>query len=142
MTLFLDTSILVPVFLADHPHHAASLRAFLRCAHASAFCAAHSLAEIYSTLTRLPPPHRATAQQAALFLDGVCERLSPVSLNADEYRDVIRQASLSGIAGGAIYDYPIFSCALKVNANPFYTWNLRHYSRFDAELSAIVQSPA
>jgi predicted nucleic acid-binding protein len=104
------------------------LQVFLRCDQAGAFCAAHSLAEIYSTLTRLPPPHRATAQQAALFLDSVCERLSTVSLNAGEYRDVIRQASLSGVTGSAIYDYLIFRCALKVNADPLYTWNLRHYT--------------
>jgi hypothetical protein len=118
------------------------LQVFLRCDQAGAFCAAHSLAEIYSTLTRLHPPHRATAQQAALFLDSVCERPALISLNAGEYRDVIRQTSLSGVTGGAIYDYLIFRCALKGNADPLYTWNLRHYTRFGPELSAIIQSPS
>jgi predicted nucleic acid-binding protein len=138
---FLDTSVLIPVFLVDHPHHAASMELFLRCERQNAFCAAHTLAEVYSTLTRLPPPHRATTQQAKLFLDSVCDRLTPVGLDAAEYHAALREAAALDVVGGAFYDFLISRCALKVKANPLYTWNLRHYTRFGAELLELVQSP-
>jgi predicted nucleic acid-binding protein len=142
LTQFLDTSILVPVFLAEHPHHAASMRLFLQCRREDDFCAAHSLAELYSTLTRLPLSHRATAQQAGLFLDSVCARLTPVHLDSGEYRSALQEAAAGDIVGGAVYDFLISCCARKVKASSLYTWNLRHYSRFGAELSAITQAPA
>ena len=51
---FLDTSVLVPVFYGDHVHHEASLAIFLQFDKSSGCCGAHSLAEVYSTLTRMP----------------------------------------------------------------------------------------
>jgi len=53
MKWFFDTSALIPTFLEDHEHHESSLRAFLKADRRSACCAAHSLAEVYATLTRL-----------------------------------------------------------------------------------------
>jgi len=50
-----DTSVLVPVFLEDHEHHERSLQAFLGADRRRDCCAAHSLAEVYSAMTRLPP---------------------------------------------------------------------------------------
>ncbi len=52
MRSFFDTSALVPVFMDEHPHHEPSLARFLRAEKKTASCAAHSLAEVYSTLTR------------------------------------------------------------------------------------------
>jgi predicted nucleic acid-binding protein len=141
LSSLLDTSVLVPVFLVEHPHHAASMRLFQQCSRGSAFCAAHNLVETYSTLTRIPLPHRATPAQADLFLDNVCQRLDSVSLEATEYRDAIRQASIAWIAGGAVYDFLISRCALKVKADALYTWNTQHFSRFGSEFSQIVRIP-
>lgn len=142
MNLFLDTSILVAVFLADHPGHAASMALFRQCSPADASCAAHTLAETYSTLTRIPLPHRATAAQAMLFLDAVCENLRPVSLDPGEYRDALRRAAAAGIVGGAIYDFLMAASARKAAADRVYTWNLRPYERFVPELVASVQNPS
>ena len=138
---FLDTSVLVAVFLADHQHHAASMNLFSQIELGQAFCAAHSLVETYSTLTRLPAPHRATAEEADLFLDVVCERLQSVSLDAAEQRAALRDATASGIVGGAVYDFMNASCALKVRADALFAWNLKHYNRF-SQVSNIVRSPA
>jgi predicted nucleic acid-binding protein len=54
MKAVFDTSVLVPVFYGDHAHHAASLNAFTDHNKANAGCGAHSLVEVYSTLTRMP----------------------------------------------------------------------------------------
>jgi hypothetical protein len=45
MKWFFDTSVLVPTFLEDHEHHAASLKAFLKADKRLACCGAHSLAQ-------------------------------------------------------------------------------------------------
>src|SRR5579883_3337568 len=65
---FLDTSVLVPVFYGDHVHHKASLALFIRFDKTTGCCAAHSLAEVYSTLTRMPGKHRISGEQAMLFV--------------------------------------------------------------------------
>jgi predicted nucleic acid-binding protein len=51
MKAFFDTSVPVPVFYGDHAHHQASLRRFIEFDPSTGCCGAHSLAEIYSTLT-------------------------------------------------------------------------------------------
>lgn len=142
MRLFLDTSVLVAAFLGDHPGHTASVEIFQQCKPDHAFCAGHSLAETYSTLTRIPEPYRATADEANRFLDTICESLSLVSLEPAEYRETLRQAAAAGIVGGSVYDFLIASCARKAAATKLYTWNLRHYERFGAGLAEIVLSPA
>jgi hypothetical protein len=53
LKLFFDSSVLVPVFYADHRHHDASARAFLA-AGKEDFCALGTLGEVYATLTGLP----------------------------------------------------------------------------------------
>jgi len=141
LNLFLDTSILVAAFLGDHPSHAASMGLFRTCVPATAFCAAHTLAETYSTLTRIPPPHRATSVEAIRFLDTVCENLTPVGLEPEEYLDALRQASAAGAVGGSIYDFLIAACARKAAAHRLYTWNLKHYERFGPGLAELARIP-
>ena len=51
---FFDSSVLVPVFYGDHVHHKASLELFIQFDKSTGCCGAHSLAEVYSTLTRMP----------------------------------------------------------------------------------------
>ncbi len=101
---FFDTSVLVPVFYGDHVHHQASLALFIQFDRSTGCCGAHSLAEVYSTLTRMPGKHRISAEQARLFIADIRERLSIVALDGDEYADALEQAASRGIVGGAIYD--------------------------------------
>jgi predicted nucleic acid-binding protein len=136
---FLDTSVLVPLFLKDHPHHARSLELFLQCNPDSAGCAAHSLLETYSTLTRIPFPYRATPAEAIFLFRTVFDRLQPIGLDPVEYLTTLEDASSMGVVGGTLYDFLIYRCALKANAVTLYTWNLRHYSGFGAEISRVPE---
>ena len=61
MKRFLDTSVLVPVFYGDHQHHDSSLALFVSCDQTSSCCGAHSLAEVFATLTRLLGRYRISA---------------------------------------------------------------------------------
>ena len=130
MKALLDTSVLVAAFLADHTDHAASLDVFLRFKKDQVCCAAHTLAELYSTVTRLPGKHRISGENAMLFLAQTRERLTLVTLTGAEYYSAIEQASASGVTGGAIYDALLAGCALKAKAEILYTWNVRHFQRF------------
>jgi predicted nucleic acid-binding protein len=141
MKFFFDTSVLVAASVEVHEHHARSLAVFSRADRRTACCAAHSLAELYSTLTRLPGKIRVRAEDALLVLDSVEERLEIVSLDAREYRRAIRFAATGGIVGGTIYDALLGWCALKAGATRIYTWDVSDFQRLGDEIAAKVQSP-
>ena len=85
MIRLLDTSVLVPAFLTDHEHHIRSRRLLVQCTPQTDVCAGHSLAEFYSTLTRLPAPNRASPKQALRFIENIEQQLGFVSLTSEEY---------------------------------------------------------
>lgn len=134
MSIFLDTSVLVPVFLADHPHHTASLELYATCTPETASCAGHSLAEVYSTLTRLPAPHRASPEQAIKCVEEISRRFRLIILDGVAYLAAIQTAAAQNIAGGTFYDSLIATCALHSGAAQIYTWNQRHFEQFGSEV--------
>src|SRR5271156_102380 len=122
MKAFFDTSVLVPVFYGDHVHHEASLGRLLQFDRTTGCCGAHSLAEVYSTLTRMPGKHRISGEQAMLFIGNIRERLTTIALSGQEYADALQVSSARGIVGGGIYDALLAHCAVKANAEIIYTW--------------------
>jgi predicted nucleic acid-binding protein len=138
---FFDTSVLVPVFVEEHPHHEASLAVFLRSDKKRGSCAAHSLAEVYATLTRLPGKHRASASEAMLFLENMQERLVLISLDAEEYWRAVMHSAESGIVGGMIYEALLAHCALKARAETIFTWNVEHFRRVGPEVAKRIRTP-
>lgn len=141
MKVFFDTSVLVAASVEAHEHHARSLAVFSGADRRTACCAAHSLVELYSTLTRLPGKIRLRAEDAVLVVDSVEERLEIVSLDAREYRRAIRSAATSGIVGGTIYDALLGWCALKAGATRIYTWDISDFQRLGGEIASKVQKP-
>jgi predicted nucleic acid-binding protein len=141
MKAFFDTSALVPVFYGDHVHHKASLDRFIQFDKTTGCCGAHSLAEVYSTLTRLPGKHRISSEQAMLFIGSICERLTIVALTGDEYAHALQASSALGIVGGGIYDAMLAHCALKARAKTIYTWNSRHYAMYGQKVVSILGVP-
>ena len=141
MKVFFDSSVLIPVFLAEHPHHSPSLRLYKQCHPDIAFCASHSLAEGYSTLTRLPPKHRATPDEAIRFLESVYARFTFVSLDAEDYFASIREAATNRVLGGTVYDALIARCAVQAGVDQIFTWNTRHYQLPGAEVAGRLKTP-
>jgi|SRR5271165_3214415 len=113
MKAFFDTSVLVPVFYGDHIHHHASLELFIQFDKSTGCCGAHSLAEVFSTLTRMPGKHRIRGEQAMLFVGSIRERLSIVALDGDEYAKALEVSAARGVIGGGIYDAILAQCAIK-----------------------------
>ena len=137
---FFDTSVLVPVFYGDHAHHGASLELFIQFDKATGCCGAHSLAEVYSTLTRMPGKHRISGEQAMLFIGSIRERLSVIALGVDEYFDALQASAALGIVGG-IYDAMLAHCAIKAKAEAIYTWNARHYTLCGRDVAGRLRTP-
>ncbi len=140
MKWFFDTSVLIPVFLEDHEHHEASLAAFVAADKKQACCAAHSLAELYSVLTRLPG-NRLSGEQVLLFLEAIEEHLTLIALDGREYYSAIREAAGAGIVGGMLYDALLARCARKAAAQVIYTWNLQHFRRLGPEVAKRIKTP-
>src|SRR5471032_278890 len=134
MRAFVDTSVLLAAANADHIHYAPSRKLVLSLRRQHDVCAAHSLAELYSTLTRMPLPQRRNAGQAMFFVADVQARLTPIALTPEEYFAAISEYSAMGVVGGAIYDALIARCALKAQAKEIFTWNIRHFRQFGPEV--------
>jgi predicted nucleic acid-binding protein len=141
MKAFLDTSVLVATFYAQHEHHAPSIDLFLRFAQDDACCAVHSLAEIYSVLTGRSGRDRVSGDEALLFLTNVRDRLTTINLDREEYFGAIEASAPLGIAGGGIYDALLAHCALKARAESIYTWNVRDFRRLGPAIAGRVKTP-
>lgn len=141
MKAFLDTSVLVPAFYGDHQHHAKSLDLLTGLAKEDGGCGAHSLVEVYSTLTRMPGKYRVTGEQAMLFIGDIRQRLTVVALAAEEIAEMLEESAALGVVGGAIYDALLARCALKAGARSLYTWNLRHYEQCGPAVARLLKTP-
>lgn len=141
MKAFLDTSVLVARFYADHEHHEPSIKLFLRYPKTEVCCSAHSLAEVYSSLTGMPGKDRASGDEAMLFLGDVCDRLTVPTLSGKEYFAALEASAAEGVAGGGIYDGMLAHCAMKARAETIYTWNVKHFKRLGPDIARRVSTP-
>jgi predicted nucleic acid-binding protein len=138
--LFFDSSILVPAFVTEHVHHAASKAAYEQGRREDRSCGAHSLTEFYSTFTRLPGKFRLDGNEVLLMIGDILEKLSIVTLAPNEYVSTIQDAVRDGVVGGTIYDALLARCAMKAQADVIYTWNLKHFQQFP-EIRSRVRTP-
>jgi predicted nucleic acid-binding protein len=141
MKYFFDTSVLVSVSLMGHPDHGASLAAYVRANARTGCCAAHSLAEVYATVTRLPGSQRMSPDEALLFLDDVRSRLTIIALEAPALYSAIASAAAANISGGTIYDMLPAQCALQAGAEIIYTWDVADFSRLGTAIAKRVHTP-
>jgi predicted nucleic acid-binding protein len=141
MEAFLDSSVLIAAFYEDHVHHDASFRVFHQQTKVAGCTAAHCLVETYAVVTGMTGKNRASPDDALLFLNAVCDRLTMVTLDGGEFVDVLSTASTEGIIGGTTYDALIGRCALKADAKVLYTWNTKHFKRIGGQVAARLREP-
>ena len=130
--VLLDTSCLVAAVSGWHEDHEATASEIHRRSQRGAawVVSAHSLAEAYSVLTRLPANKRVSGSETLALLRGNWAGAEIVSLTSPEYWSLLEEASTAGIAGGQLYDALIAACARKARVQLLLTWNLAHFSRF------------
>ncbi len=130
MRVFFDTSVLVASVVQKHESHARAYAALDRAQTGKdeGLISAHSQAEMYAVLTKLPPPSRHTPEQALLSIEeNVLKYFKITSLSGADYTALIREAALAGIQGGTIYDAVLIKCAAKSEAEKILTLNLRQF---------------
>jgi predicted nucleic acid-binding protein len=97
--IVVDSSVAIAAFASWNTHHQAAQRIL----DETPRLPAHGALETYSVLTRLPPPHRAPADQVQQFLDE--EFPAPwLALSVRRHRQLISELSSAAITGGAVYD--------------------------------------
>ncbi len=106
-----DTSVVVAAFASWHEAHRAAAAALSGRPRLPAQVALES----YSVLTRLPPPHRASADVVDAFLERRFPE-APLTLPGREQRALVRVAAAAGLTGGAIYDALVAGIAKHANA--------------------------
>jgi predicted nucleic acid-binding protein len=118
VTFFLDTSVFVAAFWGDHPQHAPSVALLKSANPATAFCAAHTLAEVYSTMARLPVKPPIPTEQALLFIRQIRELFTTVVLSEEEYFATVERLGEKGLAKNYIYDGLIWNVADFLRVSP------------------------
>ena len=103
--------------------------------------AAHSLAETYAVLTRLPGPNRLRSGDAIALLQANWGETPVVHLTARETWCALSRAHRRGATGGQTYDMLIAASALKAGAATIVTWNVRHFARAATPEVAVAAPP-
>ena len=143
MTRYLcDTSVLVASVCSWHEHHARTVVELERRERAGEelVLAAHSLAEAYAVLTRLPAPNRLRSEDAIELLEANWRETPVIHLTAAETWRTLRTAQQQGVIGGQTYDMLIAACALKAGATTLITWNMRHFAAATREIHVAAPS--
>ena len=142
MTRYLcDTNGLVAAVCSWHEHHDRTRAELERRADANEqlVLAAHSLAETYAVLTRLPAPNRLRAEDAITLIELNWRDTPVVQLTAREVWESLREAQRHGLMGGQMYDVLIAMAALKAHASTIVTWNVRHFAPFAGKIG--IEAP-
>ncbi|HET6954839.1 MAG TPA: type II toxin-antitoxin system VapC family toxin [Acidimicrobiales bacterium] len=113
--VLVDTSVAVPLVVADHPHHRQVITAVGR---RRLGLSGHAAFETFSVLTRLPPP----ARRGAAAVERIIAGNFPASRFLDEQAAAALAGRLGalGIAGGSVYD-ALVGAAAALHRRPLLT---------------------
>jgi predicted nucleic acid-binding protein len=134
--VFCDTNIVIAACLGGHPHHEQARPVLERVKSGKdiGFVAAHTLAEAYAVLTRLPDAgHVAPTIAWQLISENVVDNFSVITLSSREYSETLASAAASGVEGGRTYDALLLAAAAKSGAERIYTLNVRHFQNLADE---------
>ena len=121
-----DTSVAVPLLLANHQHHA-RVAAWAR---GRTLClSGHALAETYAVLTRLPGDARVLGRDAVRLIDE--NFTTPLALSTAGALRSHRDCADAGVAGGATYD-ALVALAAREHGIPLATRDARARSTYEA----------
>jgi predicted nucleic acid-binding protein len=138
---FFDTSVLIAAVRASDLRHEVSRQLWAQANPQDASCSAHTLAEVYASLTGMRPPNRFRPDQAVLVLNQVRTKLVCITLTVEEVLDVTHRTAALKLPGGIIYDALLMGCARKVKAECIYTWNEKHFRMVAPDLADRIMTP-
>ncbi len=104
------------------------------------YISTHSLAELYSVLTRLPHQSRVSPSEIEILFSNL-SNFEKVALDADDYVAVIRRLVKLNLTGGSIFDALIAQAALKAKVDFLLTANPKDFIRLGQDVTDIVRVP-
>jgi predicted nucleic acid-binding protein len=138
---FFDTNILIAASIRNHPHHEACSLRLDALRKSGGACAAHTMAEAYSTLTNFPKGYNIPPEIAFQIVREAGTAFSLVTLTAKESMDALKAAAGHGLVGAIIYDALLMACARKVEAKWIFTNNYKHFRRVAPDLASRIVEP-
>jgi predicted nucleic acid-binding protein len=145
MKVFLDTSVLIAAVLEQHGDHARAFAILERVQQGKdeGVVAAHSLAEAYAILTRLPSPFRHSPEEALLSIEeNILKHFTTSSLSGADYASLIRDVASRGVQGGTIYDAVLLKSAVKASVTRIFTLNIKHFRAIaPQDVSGMIAGP-
>jgi predicted nucleic acid-binding protein len=138
---FFDTNVLVAASVGEHPHHIASLARLAHYGAGGGACAAHTLAEVYSNLTRFPRGYGIAPLDALHILEHIRETFHIVALTPRETLLTIEACAELDLRGAIVYDALLIACARKIKARHIYTHNIKHFRLVAPDLTSIIVEP-
>ena len=89
---------------------------------------AHSIAEVYAALTRLPVQPRIHPVEALRIInDNILPHFEAVPIGKKDYVEALRVVANGGWTGAKIYDALLMGCAARCRADRIYTFNLADF---------------
>jgi predicted nucleic acid-binding protein len=124
----LDSNVLIAALAEGHEHHVASLALLLAEKRTKFAVAAHSYAEVYSTLTRKGDhgPFRYSPEKTWVALESVRAVTALIGLTAAQTFDAIRGFARDGGIGARLYDKLIGEVAVANEISVITSWNIGH----------------
>ena len=104
MKAHLDTSVLVSAFYPKFPQFPSSIEVLRSLGRKRTFASLHSLAEVHSSLTRMPGENRVRPPNAIRFITSLKEKLTLITLTDVEFWRVLETAADLSLASGTVYD--------------------------------------
>ncbi|MFP4438470.1 MAG: PIN domain-containing protein [Chloroflexaceae bacterium] len=144
MRILPDTSVLVAAMVNAHPAHGRALPWLqrIRAGTVTGIVAAHSIAETYAVLTRLPVQPRITPHLAyQVILHNVLQICTIIALTPDDYRQIVADLAGAGLAGGVTYDVPAVYTAKQALVDQIVTLNVKDFRRIYPNLQANIVEP-
>ena len=137
---FFDTNVLIAASVPTHIHHVACNRRLSILKDQGAACAAHSLAEAYSILTRLSR-YAVPPESVAAILREAADAFTLVALTPREMLRTLQELATEGRRGPIVYDGLILSCARKINATRIYTNDVADFRSLAPDLATRIVEP-
>jgi predicted nucleic acid-binding protein len=97
-----DTSVLIAGFDSTHPFFAQAAEALTEVQQAGRLVA-HTIAETFAVLSAPAGPYPARPEDVVAYLEQFLDR-EAIGMTAADYPGAVRELSLAGVAGGAVYD--------------------------------------
>jgi predicted nucleic acid-binding protein len=142
--VLLDTSVVVAALLPGHPSHGEAIP-WLSRAKSGAFeflFSAHSLAEVYAVLTRIPISPPITPKLAGkLIQENITSVANICTLTGEQYVALVDEMIDKSLGGGAVYDGIIAKVAEVANADLLVTLNVDHFHRIWPTNAAKIVAP-